>query len=236
MGLTFTKLNNDSSWLWEFNGKRIVVDPWFTESQIDFAPWFSEQFHLDEQIDVSVIQEIDYIFISNPFTDHCNKETLEQFNSDIPVVATKKVLKKIISWGHFKQVIPLENFEMKIDVFQPTSRLDLVHNSYLFHTNNGKVMYAPHGTDWKNEKINCDVLITTPTTYKLPFWLGGTVNLGLEKAIELKILLQAKTVLCTHDEAKKGKGLVEKFAKKQYPQKLPQGFVSLQSGETYSLD
>ena len=44
--MKLTKLNDDNSWLWEFDGKIILVDPWFSPSQVDFYPWFSEQFHV----------------------------------------------------------------------------------------------------------------------------------------------------------------------------------------------
>jgi len=47
--MKITKLNADSSWLWEIEGVKILVDPWFSESQVDFHPLFSKQFHLDPQ-------------------------------------------------------------------------------------------------------------------------------------------------------------------------------------------
>lgn len=51
-----THLNADTSWLLQFPfskpsdvGRKkfnVLVDPWFVGSQVDFAPWISEQYHL----------------------------------------------------------------------------------------------------------------------------------------------------------------------------------------------
>lgn len=38
MAIRVVKLNEDSSWMWESDSLSILVDPWFTASQIDFAP------------------------------------------------------------------------------------------------------------------------------------------------------------------------------------------------------
>ncbi|MEY3074973.1 MAG: hypothetical protein RJB25_611, partial [Bacteroidota bacterium] len=90
--MQLTKLNADSSWMFYFDGLHVLVDPWFTESQVDFHPWFSRQFHIDEQPRVAVLHKPDFIFISHRYTDHCNRETLLQFSSEIPVVAIDSIL------------------------------------------------------------------------------------------------------------------------------------------------
>ena len=213
--MRFTKLNDDSSWLWEIDGIRVLVDPWFTESQIDLFPWFSEQYHINEQPEVDQIPKPDFIFISHPFTDHCNKETLLKFSNDIPVVANAHVLKKINKWGHFQNLVPLLESPISIDELKPKSKLDLVHSAFLLKSSQGNVLYAPHGTNIKLLP-EVKILITTVSKYELPFWLGGTVNLGYEKALENLKRCKADWLLCTHDEQKRGKGLVEHLAKKNY--------------------
>jgi hypothetical protein len=213
--MKFRKLNDDCSWLWEINGIQLIVDPWFTPSQIDGHRLFSEQFHLTAQPEVASLPEFDYLFISNPFTDHCNKETLVQFDPLIPVIAKRSILKKISSWKHFKQLIPLEDAPVSIKEYKPAALLDLVHSAYLFEGDSGRLLFAPHGA--KVTSIpKADVLISTTTRYHLPFWLGGTVNLGISQAEELYIQCGASLFLSTHDEKKRGKGLVEKLAVKEY--------------------
>jgi len=233
--MRFTKLNDDSSWLWEINGIRMLVDPWFTHSQVDLFPWFSEQFHLNEQPEIEQIPRPDFIFISHPFTDHCNKETLLQFSKDIPIVASDNILKKINKWGHFQNLVKLNKAPISIDEMKPKSKLDLVHSAFILKSSEGNILYAPHGTNLKGlPEVN--VIITTVSKYKLPFWLGGAVNLGYEKAIANFELCEADWLLCTHDEQKIGKGLVERLARKNYTTFFDdQRIKLLKTGETFEL-
>jgi L-ascorbate metabolism protein UlaG (beta-lactamase superfamily) len=210
------KLNNDSSWWVQIEHHRFLIDPWFTPSQIDVAPWFSEQFHLDPQPTMEEIPSFDFIFISHPFNDHCNKETLLQFSKDIPIYGPSNVLKKIKKWNHFNQLNHFGLAPLKITQFKAEQALDLVHNGYLFEDTGKSLFYAPHGTKLKSAIHPVDCLITTSTLFHLPFWLGGTVNLGWKAADNLAKITKAKHILSTHDEQKIGKGLVEKLAKKEY--------------------
>lgn len=233
--MLFKKLNEDSSWWWELDGKTFLVDPWFTESQVDLAPWFSRQFHLTQQPRIEDLKLPDFIFISNTFTDHCNKQTLLQFDSHLPIVGSEKVIRKISKWGHFSHLLTLDKAPISITRISSEKWLDLVHDIYLFSTRKGKILYAPHGSQLKNPP-KTDVLITTTASYSLPFWLGGTVNLGLEKALLMKQRSGAKVLLTTHDEAKRGEGLVERLATKTYVGQPNEACVQLKTGETYLFD
>ena len=215
MTMKLTKLNDDNSWLWEFDGKIILVDPWFSPSQVDFYPWFSEQFHVGAQPTLDSFPKPDFIFISHPFTDHCNKETLLQMDASIPLIARALILKKIKKWGHFKHLILVENAPFKIQVLPPEGWLDLVHFAYLFENETGNLLFAPHGVK-ASVLPNARYLMTTTTEYRLPFWLGGTVNLGIKKGLMAQKKCGAEWLINTHDEKKRGTGFVEKFAKKQY--------------------
>jgi hypothetical protein len=213
--MRLTKLNNDSSWLWEIDGCALLVDPWFSPSQIDLAPWFSTQYHTDPQPLVSELPKTDGIFISNPFSDHCNKETLLTCDPAIPVYATASILRKIRKWKHFQFLHELSDAPIPITRIAPKGLLDATHASYYLRSKKHSLLYVPHGC--RNLSLpEVDVVITTTTTYTLPFWLGGTVNLGYDAALELKKRCKAKHLLNTHDEQKIGKGLVESFARKRY--------------------
>jgi hypothetical protein len=78
------------------------------------------------------------------------------------------------------------------------------------------------------------VLIATTTNYTLPFFLGGTINLGIQKAMQLQEITKAKKLITTHDEQKMGKGLVEKLAQKHYENasSLPE-ILWLKAGEEF---
>lgn len=209
-----------------------MVDPWFSPSQVDFFPWFSEQFHVTPQPEIASLERPDFIFISHPFTDHCNKETLLRFDPAIPVIAPKSVLKKIQGWNHFKQYLTLEDAPFRIARVNTSFIPDLAHQAFLFSSDHGRLLYAPHGSRIK-QLPKTDVLITTTTTYKLPFWLGGTVNLGLKQALRMKKDSGAKWLITTHDERKKGTGIVEKLSKKEYA--INDGsWIELKAGEVFS--
>jgi hypothetical protein len=211
--MRLTKLNADSSWMFYFDGLLVLVDPWFTPAQVDFHPWFSQQFHLEPQPQLSEIQSPDCIFISHRYTDHCNRETLGQFSSEIPVVAIPSILKKIAKWGHFKKSIPLS--EAPFDIQLIDTRQNLVHKAYLITSSAGKLLYAPHGAK-VTQGCAADVVIASTLRYELPFFLGGTINLGLKVAKELKETVGAQHLLCTHAEQKRAEGLVAALAKKKF--------------------
>jgi hypothetical protein len=64
----------------------------------------------------------------------------------------------------------------------------------------------------------------------LPFYLGGTVNLGLESTLALAKKLSVKTIVSTHDEQKKQQGLVARLSKRKFH--TTNQFISLEVGET----
>jgi hypothetical protein len=229
--MRLTKLNADSSWMFYFDGLHVLVDPWFSPAQVDFHPWFSRQFHLEPQPQLSEIQSPDFIFISHRYTDHCNRETLLQFSSDIPVIAIPSIVKMISKWGHFKKLIPLT--EAPFDIQLIDTRQNLVHKAYLITSSTGKLLYAPHGAKVK-QGCTADVVIASTLRYELPFFLGGTINLGLKVAKELKESVGAQHLLCTHAEQKRAEGLVAVLAKKKFQK--DDGVVYLISGETFEYE
>lgn len=231
--MKITKLNADSSWLWEINGLKILVDPWFSESQVDFHPCFSTQYHLDKQPEVFEIPRPDFIFISHPFTDHCDQETLVKLSSEIPVICLTVIQRKMQKWKHFKKFISLSDAPFQIEKISKTGFLDLVHHAYLISDGLSTLCYAPHGTRKIVQQKEASVLLTTVTTYELPFYLGGTVNLGLNKALQLAEQLNVKSVISTHDEQKRQAGIVARLSKRTY---IPSNqFVSLLPGQFFEF-
>jgi len=231
--MKITKLNADSSWLWEINGLKILVDPWFSESQVDFHPRFSTQYHLDKQPDISDIPHPDFIFISHPFTDHCDQETLVKLSSEIPVICLPVIKRKIQKWNHFRTFLSLQDAPFLLEKISRTGLLDLVHHAYLVSDGTSTMCYAPHGTRKIQNQKEATVLLTTVTMYKLPFYLGGTVNLGLHKALQLAEKLNVKTIISTHDEQKRQVGLVARLSKRKY---VPSNqFLTLAQGQLFEF-
>lgn len=231
--MQLTKLNEDSTWMLTFDGMRVLVDPWLSASQVDFHPWFSRQFHREPQLLVSELPRPDYIFISHPFSDHCNKETLLQFSKDIPVIALPSILKKIKSWGNFEFLLPLESAPFSLKILK--SKRQLVHKAYLLESSTHAIVYAPHGAELKEiPQVKISALIASTLTYQLPFFLGGTINLGLSSALRLQKQLNAKKLFITHNENKRAEGLVARFARRTFEDSILS--VELKTKEDVILD
>ena len=130
-------LNADSSWLLQLphpypNSARrcynILIDPWLSGSQVDYFPWFSEQWHGtpsacssiaavedvarqsgDDQVD----HPIDLVIISHEFTDHCHRATLTQLPASTSVFASAKAASMIRKWRHFDIVETTSDLEQE---------------------------------------------------------------------------------------------------------------------------
>jgi hypothetical protein len=230
--MQLTKLNEDSSWMFHFDGLKVLVDPWFSASQVDLHPLFSRQFHSRPQPEMEALPRPDYIFISHPFTDHCNKETLLQFDKNIPVIGLPSILKKIKKWGHFQSLLALNEAPFVLELL-PTEKA-LVHKAYLIESSQSKIVYAPHGALLKkNIDLQVAAVISTTLQYQLPFFLGGTINLGYKRAELLKNQLKAALLIDTHSEDKRGEGLVSLFARRKFY--TEQAVIKLKIGEVFDL-
>ena len=229
--MQITKINEDSTWLLQIDGLKVLIDPWLSPSQIDFHPWFSRQFHNQPQVAIETLPQPDFIFISHPFTDHCNKETLLQFAADTPIVALPPILKKIQKWQHFNTLLSLD--EAPFTLRQLKTKRALVHKAFQISSKEKSLIYAPHGAVL-SEDSHANVLITTTLSYRLPFFIGGTINMGLQKALVLKEKIGASYLLATHDEQKRAEGFVSKVASVKF-EAHPE-VLSLEVGATFIVE
>lgn len=252
---TLTRLNADSSWLLKFGESTLLIDPWLEGVQVDGYTWFSAQEHVMPCISVGMLPPLTAILVSHPFTDHCHVQTLAKLPASTPIMATPMAISKIEKMHHFTWPALIQNgFVKKSHVavlpfevsFWPAARkLDLTHNAIVIRcidTRSGStvlgpsILYAPHGIlpEQAREIRSAlgyapDIVITTFTEYRLPFYLGGTVNLGVAKAAEVIRILSPKAVIRTHDERKRAKGLVSVLAKVQWCENVARAL------EPYSL-
>lgn len=232
--MKFTKLTDDSSWLIESKEFTVLVDPWFTRSQIDGFAWFSLQKRAESYGPFDFTHAKDFtVFVSHPFSDHCHKESLLTFPQNARIVAEHRAMKKIESWKYFDQVLSLEQAPFGVEQLTKVSFLNQTHHAFLLKLDKTSFLYAPHGVRANDSLPKAQGLITTTTTYKLPFFLGGTVNLGLDEARKVLAITGAKWVLTTHDQRKVSKGLVGLFAKPTYEQ--DSAFHVLKAGESLTL-
>jgi len=229
--MQLTPLNADSSWLLQMGDRKILIDPWLMGSQVDGFAWFSKQWHKESCVSVEKLPSFDGILISHSFTDHCHKETLLKFPSETPIWAAPSAAKYIRSWKYFNTVYslssssPLSTGTLEFKFYPGKRWYDPVHDAVLItdKSKNETLFYAPHGFRIQS-LLPTDVtaLITTTITYDLPFWLGGTINLGKQHALKLVEATHPKHVIYTHNEHKHAKGLVSILAKTDWNGELKQ--------------
>jgi L-ascorbate metabolism protein UlaG (beta-lactamase superfamily) len=231
--ITLQRLNQDTTWKIELNGYQLLQDPWLVESEIDGFSWFNEQWHRTEPVPIEALQDIDCIVVSQPFSDHCHEKTIARLPAHWPIAAVapaRKRLEKTFQKTRDIRTIPtydagfLPLGALQLTQFRTASLLDQVHNALLIVSpTQENIFYAPHGFVANAQQLAwlkdypIEVLITTASLYKLPFYLGGTVNLGLSAMRKLADQLQPRHVISTHDEQKIAKGLVPRIAQTFYP-------------------
>ena len=85
----------DTSWELHWEGLKLVIDPWLIGSEVDYFPWFNEQWHSTQSHPIEQIEKPDAILISQSYSDHCHEETLKRFDSDVPILASPKAYKRL---------------------------------------------------------------------------------------------------------------------------------------------
>ena len=105
----------------------------------------------------------------------------------------------------------------------PGRMIDPIFNGIVVRHESQVIVYFPHGFTLNAKQLGVLqqyetlVLMTSFASFKLPFFLGGAVNPGIENALSLVKALNPRKVVHTHDENKHAKGLVKKIAKLHYP-------------------
>lgn len=184
---------------------------------------------------------IDAVLISHEFTDHCHPATLREVSPSVPVFATHKAAELIRSWKHFKEVRDMALFGSGTD-WRMTSRVPLPSwlgiarlvtpgDALYFHSaivicfqvsdKAESVIYTPHGV----EAATFSTLSSAdPFVQNLAFlhglhdvsiWLTKQLNLGAFNAVQAARLLQSRYWVGTHDEVKKGGGILAPFLRRK---------------------
>lgn len=185
---------------------------------------------------------IDAVVVSHEFTDHMHKETLLEIPSSVLVLASTKAASKIQSWNHFGLVVEIPIFEGHwarprmdhLPSWLGITRLAYAGRDLLYYhsavmisfsphqnANAEAIIYTPHGVSPRDVKVLEDVTPKIRTLallhglhdIKLP--AGGQLNLGAHNGLKVQRLLGAKYWIGTHDEVKKGGGLVSWFLNRQ---------------------
>ena len=182
------------------------------------------------------VTRIDLVAISHEFTDHCHEATLREVDPSVSVFSTAKAVELIESWKHFKSVTNMTSFSEAFD-WSPASlsplpdwlglaRLITPGNALYFHSaivfcmrkagSDGAeaIIYTPHGVEAEtfsivaSAKPKIETLAFIHGLHDVSIALTKQLNLGAYNAIRAQKLLNAPYWVGTHDEVKKGTGLI----------------------------
>ncbi len=232
MGLELRRLNMDSSWEWEINGTRLWVDPWLIGSEIEFFKWLSEQWHTTPPVPIEQLNPAKGILVTQSYMDHCHLPTLERLPANLPILASDKARKVIHKAFPSREVLLIPDLldqgwltwgNLKVSTLHPGRKMDPIYYLTLLQFGGKVLAYAPHGfhlSDAQQQAVKSmeiELLLTSFSDFRLPSWLGGHVNPGPGNVRALVDYLQPRKIMNTHDEQKKGKGLVSLLAKAVYP-------------------
>ena len=220
----------DNSWRLEFGGLSILIDPWLQGAEVDYFPWFNKQWHRTQPLAPAEVGSFDLVLITQKYPDHFHAETLEALRPGKLIVpqSIEKAVRKILPEAEVTifNDSPRDLLGSGINLHHlPTRRkMDPIYDGLVLENGRESVLIASHGVNeaenWTEAILQLPPvkLAFTPfNTYKLPFFLGGTVSPGLDAVRKLIEAVKPERVVATHDEDKHAKGLVSKFARVTIP-------------------
>jgi hypothetical protein len=178
---------------------------------------------------------IDAVVVSHEFTDHMHKKTLLEINHKVPVFASTKAASSIKGWKHFSQVFEIPRFKgdwrsssvgtlpnwLGISrVAYPGADLLYYHSAIMVAFAGDAeeaeaVIYTPHGISPDDVKPVAEAEPQIKTVALLhglqDIKLGAQLNMGAHNGLKVQRLLKSKYWIGTHDEVKKGGGIVSWF-------------------------
>jgi len=220
------RINMDSCWLIKIGDTRFLVDPWLTGSETDGFKWLNRQWHVHEVMKPGELPEFDAILITQPYDDHCHIASLRQIAGNKPILADRRASAKIRRQLKNAQVITLDEKKRTKTLFNNVSLYisptDKLYNGCVIQSGEKTLIYLPHGIEIKQRYLKhfptqAGVVLSSASTFRLPFWLGGLVAKGISNIQEIQRHFNPRCIYTTHDEPKEGVGLVSIFARKHYP-------------------
>jgi L-ascorbate metabolism protein UlaG (beta-lactamase superfamily) len=195
---------DSNTWLIEFGGQRILLDPWLVGPLVfGNQPWL---FQGQRRTPRSIPEHLDLILLSQGLEDHAHPPTLQQLEREIPVVGSPNAAKVVQALGYTRITI-LEHGEtliwrdrLKIQAV-PGSPIGpfLVENGYLLEDLESgiRLYYEPHGyhSPILKDAAPVDVIITPLIDLKLP--LLGPIIQGWSSALEVCQWLEPQVILPT---------------------------------------
>ena len=236
-GLALRRINDDSAWIVEIDGTRIVLDPWLGGRAVVGVAALSWA-RLDRPVlPRAEIPDPDAIVVSHPFPDHLHRDSLRSFARTTPAFGAAAVAPWLKVIGGFDRVTTIGNATRgapptrvgNVDASwcRAVGLFDTTHNGLVFRgaRSGVTVLYCPHGMLLGDATMaavercvggRLDALLCSFTRLELPWWLGGVANLGRDRGIALARHLDPRVVLNTHDGTKTDGGLVGAVSRFEY--------------------
>ncbi len=187
-----------NGWLLDFDGCRILLDPWLT-GPLEFppGPWF---FRAELNQAWPVPDGLDLLLLTQGLPDHCHPPTLALLDPGLPVVGSSGAATKAGQLGFqvVKALVPGERFQHGELTITASSGAPVpqVENGYLLQHPAGSLYVEPHGflsADLPSQPI--DAVITPVLDLGLP--LVGAFVKGMQVLPQLLERFQPRVVLAS---------------------------------------
>lgn len=187
-----------NGWLLDFDGCRILLDPWLT-GPLEFppGPWF---FRAELNQAWPVPESLDLLLLTQGLPDHCHPATLALLDPSLQVVGSAGAAARASQLGFqaVKALVPGERFQFGELTITASSGAPVpqVENGYLLQHPVGSVYTEPHGflsADLPSQPI--DAVITPVLDLGLP--LVGAFVKGMQVLPQLLERFQPRVVLAS---------------------------------------
>jgi hypothetical protein len=185
---------------------------------------------------------IDVVLVSHEFTDHMHQATLLELSPSVPILATQKAASIIRSWKHFDFVAEIPRFtgdwrassQAPLPEWVGVSRVAYSGNDLLYYHSalmiafplpdtDGEaeaVIYTPHGISPVDLAPVATAAMPKIHTLALlhglqDIGLGAQLNMGAHNGLKVQRLLGSRYWVGTHDEVKRGGGIVSWFLERK---------------------
>ena len=187
-----------NGWLLDFDGYRVLVDPWLRGS-LEFPPgrWFLHGELSDEH---PIPEALDLLLLTQGLADHAHPDTLKLLPRDLPVVGSSAAasVAQRLGFETITTLSPGESCQVAELSIQATAGapVPMVENGYLLRHPHGRLYLEPHGfLDPSVPGQPLDAVITPMVDLGLPA-LGAFVK-GRSVAPELVRRFQPTTMLAS---------------------------------------
>jgi hypothetical protein len=185
---------------------------------------------------------INAVLISHEFTDHMHQATLLELSPSVLAFATQKAASIIRSWKHFNFVAEIPRFcgDWRLSSLAPlpdwlgVSRVAYAGNDLLYYHSALMITFPLSGTGGEAEAVvytphgispaDLAPVATTaePKIHTLALLhglqdisLGAQLNMGAHNGLKVQRLLGSRYWVGTHDEVKRGGGIVSWFLERK---------------------